>query len=146
MPSLVGSEMCIRDRVSLFAKLGEELLLERRLQLRVRLRLGEVFHAVGVAVQFKQFLLRPFAKIQVPKMIQPLTALCEDQRLGRAPVAVQVAGFRVASGPAVGFEVVQVQLVIFYYTADRVAPIVRSADVVALLANCLLYTSPSPRD
>ena len=58
-----------------------------------------------------------------------------------AGVAVAEVGFRVAGRPALGMEVVDVEVVLGANGADGVTCVLEAAEVVALFTGCLLYTS-----
>jgi len=93
----------------------------------------DVAHAVGVRAEVVELDRGALAETQVPEGVRPRAAArLEDEGLGRARVDVQVTRLRVARRPARGLEVLQIEHARLDQPADRIADVVRPADVVAL--------------
>ena len=120
--------VAMQARIALFFEFAKQLLFERGLQPRLRLFIGEVFDAIPIGLHVEQFLARAFSEIVLPILVIPAAALVEQQRLDGAGVAIEVASFRIARGPAIGLEVVQVKMIALANAADGITPVIRPAE------------------
>ena len=80
--------------------------------------------------------LGPLAKVLLPeRRVRLIATHVQDLRLGRAGVAVEVARLGITRRPAIRFEVLDVEEVALHDPANRIAPVVRSANVMPFLAD-----------
>ena len=141
--ALVGVLVLVEDvslaehsRVLLLTKFGHHLLLHGFLEVGI-LGVGrQVVHALGILRHVVHLFFRPFPEGPCPEIWGcSVSPQVENLRLGRAAVAVQIARFRIAGRPATGLEIAQVEEVALEDPANRIAPVVGAAYVMALFAD-----------
>src|SRR5262245_20871891 len=94
----------------------------------------EILQAIWVALQVIKFFTNPFSKAKLPE--PPLLRVgprLQHDGLGWPTVAVEVAGLRIAGWPPRWLVIPQINPIVLHNAADRIAPIMRPADVVPLL-------------
>ena len=95
---------------------------------------GEVGDAVRVGLDIVEFFFGAFAHAELPVGLITLFFFFDDARFGGRVVDVAVIDFGVASRPAVGFKISQVEVMVIANAADGIAHGAGTADVVAFFA------------
>ena len=121
----------VQSGVLLALELGNHFLSQLLFEFCEFLIRCQVFYAIRIAFQIIEFFCRAFAEIQVPVIDQrTVAAAVEEQGLGWAAIAVEVAGLWIPGGPAIGFVVVNVNNIVLDDPPYRVAPVVRAPNIM----------------
>src|SRR6056297_1382236 len=94
----------------------------------------KIMNATRIFGNVIKLLYRSFAEVPLPKMVHTQSrAIVKDKCLGRTAVGIQITGFRITNRPAIRLEIMQVHHVSPDDTPNRVAPVIGTTDIMALL-------------